>query len=89
MMLPALGNCNAPPAPYQPLAFLVGHCWQGTFPDGKATDGHCFSWIYGSKFVRDEHVVHSGDGHPDGSVSVHRERIAVAGSRRVGMPTTS
>jgi hypothetical protein len=57
---------QAPPAPYQPLAFLVGHCWKGTFPDGKATDQHCFSWIYGGKFVRDEHVVHRGDGHPDG-----------------------
>jgi len=57
---------EAPPAPYQPLAFLVGHCWKGTFPDGKATDEHCFSWIYGGKFVRDEHVVHRGEGHADG-----------------------
>lgn len=57
---------DAPAAPYQPLAFLVGHCWKGTFPDGKATDEHCFSWIYGGKFVRDEHVVHRGAGHPDG-----------------------
>ena len=56
---------QAPPAPYQPLAFLVGHCWKGTFPDGKVTDEHCFSWIYGGKFVRDEHVVHRGEGHPD------------------------
>ena len=62
MSMPA----QAPPSPYQPLAFLVGHCWKGTFPDGKATDEHCFSWIYGGKFVRDEHVVHRGDGHPDG-----------------------
>src|ERR1700732_3337366 len=61
MSMPA----EAPPSPYQPLAFLVGHCWKGTFPDGKATDEHCFSWIYGGKFVRDEHVVH-GEGHPDG-----------------------
>ena len=57
---------QAPPAPYQPLAFLVGHCWKGTFPDGNATDEHCFSWIYDGKFVRDEHVVHRGEGHADG-----------------------
>jgi len=63
MSMPA--PAQAPPSPYQPLAFLVGHCWKGTFPDGKATDEHCFSWIYGGKFVRDEHVVH-GEGHPDG-----------------------
>lgn len=55
----------APPSPYQPLAFLVGHCWKGTFPDGTVTDEHCFSWIYGGKFVRDEHVVHRGAGKPD------------------------
>src|SRR5260370_22606213 len=61
----AQAQAQAPPSPYQPLAFLVGHCWKGTFPDGKATDEHCFSWIYGGKFVRDEHVVH-GEGHPDG-----------------------
>jgi hypothetical protein len=52
--------------PYRPLEFLVGHCWKGTFPDGQVTDEHCFSWIYGGKFVRDEHVVHRGGGKPDG-----------------------
>ena len=57
---------DAPSSPYQPLSFLVGHCWKGTFPDGKMTDEHCFSWIYGGKFVRDEHVVRRGEGHADG-----------------------
>lgn len=56
---------EVPVGPYQPLAFLVGHCWKGTFPDSKASDEHCFSWIYGGKFVRDEHVVHRGSGQPD------------------------
>jgi len=55
----------AAPSPYQPLAFLVGHCWQGSFPNGHATDMHCFSWVYGGKFVRDEHVVHRGGGRAD------------------------
>jgi hypothetical protein len=56
----------APPAsPYEPLAFLVGHCWKGTFPGSPVTDEHCFSWVYGDKFVRDQHVVHHGDGRPD------------------------
>ena len=57
---------NAAATAFAPLAFLVGHCWKGTFPDGKVTDEHCFSWIYGGKFVRDEHVVHKGAGQPDG-----------------------
>jgi len=47
-----------PPASgYQPLAFLIGHCWRGAFADGQTSDEHCFSWIYAGKFVRDEHVV--------------------------------
>ena len=76
---------EAPPAPYQPLAFLVGHCWKGTFPDGKATDEHCFSWIYGGKFVRDEHVVHRGAGHADGL----GERRRNSRNRRDSRPTRS
>ena len=61
------GRAAAPPPsadPYRPLAFLVGHCWKGAFANGNDTDEHCFSWIYGGKFVRDEHVVHR-DGRPD------------------------
>jgi hypothetical protein len=53
-----------PMVPYQPLAFLAGHCWRGTFPGGKQTDEHCFSWIYDGKFLRDRHTVHA-DGQPD------------------------
>ena len=53
------------PSPYAPLAFLAGHCWQGALPgDKKDVDTHCFSWIYGDRFVRDVHVVH-GEGHKD------------------------
>jgi hypothetical protein len=66
LSLTALPAPAAAPSPYQPLAFLVGHCWKGTFPDGAVTDEHCFSWIYGGKFVRDEHIVHRGQGKPDG-----------------------
>ncbi len=64
------GATGASPAaartsPFQPLAFLVGHCWKGTFQDGSRTDEHCFSWIYGGKFVRDRHTVHA-EGRADG-----------------------
>ena len=52
-------------AAYEPLAFLIGHCWKGTSANGTVSDEHCFSWIYGGKFVRDEHVVHRADGQPD------------------------
>jgi hypothetical protein len=52
-------------SPYAPLAFLAGHCWQGELPGGKKDiDTHCFSWIYGDKFVRDVHTVH-GEDHKD------------------------
>ncbi len=49
---------------YQPLAFLAGHCWRGAFPGGKATDEHCFNWIYEGKFLRDLHTVRTA-GKPD------------------------
>jgi hypothetical protein len=48
----------------EPLAFLAGHCWKGTFPDGKQSDEHCFSWLYGGKFLRDVHTVRAA-GRPD------------------------
>ncbi|NJO12449.1 MAG: hypothetical protein HC872_02145 [Gammaproteobacteria bacterium] len=41
----------------EPLEFLVGHCWSGTFADGKSVDTHCFEAVYGGQFVRDRHVV--------------------------------
>jgi hypothetical protein len=63
--LHAMAFAADPESPYRPLAFLVGHCWRGTFPDGKVTDEHCFSWVYGGKFVRDQHVVHRGAGQAD------------------------
>lgn len=62
--LAAAAPSAAPAAadPYQPLAFLVGHCWKGTFAAGGRTDEHCFSRMYGGKFLRDEHVVHAPEG---------------------------
>jgi hypothetical protein len=47
---------------FRPLEFLVGHCWEGTFPDGKATDRHCFEWVFDQKFIRDRHVVRNDAG---------------------------
>jgi len=32
----------------------------GTFPDGKATDEHCFQWVFDRKSIRDRHVVRNG-----------------------------
>ena len=61
---------GAPANPYQPLAFLVGHCWRGAFPDGHVPDEHCFSWLYGGKFVGDVHVVDSGGGKQDRGESI-------------------
>lgn len=52
---------QAQPAPLapnlQPLAFVAGSCWRGTFPDGRRTDTHCFTPMSGGAFVRDLHVV--------------------------------
>jgi hypothetical protein len=47
----------------QPLAFLAGSCWKGTFTGRTVTDEHCFQWILNGRFLRDHHVV-SGDSAP-------------------------
>jgi|SRR6478672_629842 len=41
----------------QPLAFLAGSCWKGTFTGRSVTDEHCFKWIYNGRFLRDHHIV--------------------------------
>jgi hypothetical protein len=54
----------APPAlapEFQPLAFLVGSCWRASFPGGgQATDTHCYTALYGGRYIRDVHVVEGG-----------------------------
>ncbi len=62
----------------EPIAFLVGHCWRGEFPEGRGVDTHCFEPVYGGQHVRDRHEVTSARGtyagetfysaNPDGGV---------------------
>jgi hypothetical protein len=72
----ALVLAAGPAAPAQvreelkPFQFLVGSCWTGTFPDGKATDTHCFEPVYGGQFIRDTHVVKGGPKAYEGE-SIH------------------
>jgi hypothetical protein len=63
-VLAATAAADTPPAAagYQPLAFLVGHCWSGAAPGSKVSDEHCFSWVYEGKFVRDVHVLTGAGG---------------------------
>ena len=56
-LLLAAGVASAAEAPLAPLEFLVGHCWSGTFPDGKSTDTHCFESSLGGRLIYDKHVV--------------------------------
>jgi hypothetical protein len=63
--LSSTGACAQPAELLKPLAFLAGHCWKGTFADGKRTDEHCFSWIHDGRALRDNHVVRA-PGQADG-----------------------
>lgn len=45
-----------------PLAFLVGHCWSGEFPDGQGTDIHCFKRVFDGAHLRDVHALLGGPG---------------------------
>jgi hypothetical protein len=47
---------------FEPLAFLVGGCWRGTFADGKTTDLRCAEPVFGGKFLRERHMVRSANG---------------------------
>jgi copper(I)-binding protein len=53
------------------MAFLAGSCWRGAFPDGRRTDTHCFSPIYGGNFLQDHHVV-EGAPTPYSGYSLYR-----------------
>ena len=63
-ILAALSAAAAPvielAEPLRPLAFLVGHCWQGEFGASKNADTHCFEPVYGGKHIRDRHEVVGG-----------------------------
>jgi uncharacterized protein YndB with AHSA1/START domain len=56
---------TAAPAPLrpelEPLRFLIGHCWRGTFKSG-AVDTHCFEGVFGGRHVRDRHEVTGPEG---------------------------
>jgi hypothetical protein len=66
-LIVAFSSCSVAAAAteLEPLAFLAGQCWKGSFPGGTRTDQHCFTWIYGGKFLRDRHTLHTV-GKPDG-----------------------
>ena len=59
-----------PSAHFAPQAFLAGHCWKGTFPDGARTDEHCYEWVYAGQFLRDRHTVRGG-GAPYGGETIY------------------
>ncbi|HYD38136.1 MAG TPA: SRPBCC family protein [Allosphingosinicella sp.] len=56
-------SASPPPlrAEFEPLRFLVGHCWRGEFKDG-SVDTHCFEGVYGGRHVRDRHEVKGPKG---------------------------
>ena len=54
-----------------PMSFLVGSCWRGTFPDGRQTDTHCFTPMFGGAFLRDVHVV-AGAPRPYSGETLYR-----------------
>jgi copper(I)-binding protein len=67
-----------PPERMQPafraLSFLAGSCWRGTLPDGRQTDTHCFSPIYGGRFMVDRHVV-AGAPTPYSGETLYRLQV--------------
>ena len=55
----------ATPPKANPLAVfapLIGPVWVGDLPEFKLTDTQRYEWVYGDKFVRNTHQVHTADG---------------------------
>lgn len=46
---------------FQPLAYLVGHCWRAPFADGKQRDLQCFESMYNGKLISNTHMVQGSD----------------------------
>jgi uncharacterized protein YndB with AHSA1/START domain len=61
LILIAAAASQALPPAFEPMAFLVGHCWEGKFESGE-TDTHCFDTVYDGQHIRDRHQVTGGKG---------------------------
>lgn len=45
---------------FDPIAFVVGHCWRAEFPNGMH-DEQCFAPMHGGRLVHNTHVVRGSD----------------------------
>lgn len=57
--LAALLAAAALPSQFEPMRFLLGHCWRGEFASGEV-DTHCFEPVYDGRLIRDTHEVTGG-----------------------------
>lgn len=46
---------------FEPIAYLVGHCWRASFPNGKQHDVQCFEPLYDGKLIGNTHRVEGSD----------------------------
>lgn len=63
---------DEPPALADLFAPLVGQCWTGEFPGGKARDTHCYRLIEGGTALEDRHIV-TGGAEPYGGITLYRQ----------------
>ncbi|MDY7097624.1 MAG: DUF1579 family protein [Pseudomonadota bacterium] len=66
----SLAQETEPSDDLEALRFLAGSCWTATFPDGGATDTHCWDKMLGDAFIRDVHVV-EGRAQPYSGESIY------------------
>jgi hypothetical protein len=64
-LIAALAATAAPAQPplraeFEPMRFLVGHCWRGPMAEGRQHDTHCFEPVFDGQHVRDRHEVVGG-----------------------------
>lgn len=77
MLAAQTDNDTAVQPAFEPMAFLVGHCWEGKF-EGRETDTHCFDAVYGGQHIRDRHEVTGGQGVYRGETVYSRDGQVVS-----------
>jgi len=80
MITAALALLAVQPAPlpphFAPMAFLVGHCWEGRFESGEV-DTHCFERACNGAFIRDRH------GQPGDTGNIRQQFLLRVPSRLI------
>lgn len=53
--------------PFEPMAFVIGHCWDGTLGGGSLAESHCFEWVHEGQLLGHRHTARGDEPVYDGT----------------------